>query len=193
MKTPAEAAAECDFGKPSARKSGRNPKWPYVPVIVSPTGRTTQIRMRAFATRAEAVAYSEIAAQWHPTRNGILTPADVTPRTARRVWWQCPNGHEWQATVHNRTTGTGRCGRCAGQVPTATSNLAAARPEVAAQWHPTRNGNLTPADVTTKATKQVAWICTEGHEWTTAIAGRTSADCPECTEARSELADHPLR
>lgn len=59
MKTPAEAAAECDFGKPSARKSGRNPKWPYVPVIVSPTGRTTQIRMRAFATRAEAVAYSE--------------------------------------------------------------------------------------------------------------------------------------
>lgn len=53
------------FGKPSAAKRGRNPRWPYVPIIdfgEQPTGihrtRTEQIRGRAFAEREEAVAYA---------------------------------------------------------------------------------------------------------------------------------------
>lgn len=53
------------FGEPTARKTGRNPKWPYVPVIaynVVPGGplvpRTHVLVKRAFATRAEAVDYA---------------------------------------------------------------------------------------------------------------------------------------
>lgn len=56
----------------------------------------------------------ELAAQWHPTKNRHLTPYDVTRGCHRRVWWQCLHGHEWQATVANRThaanpTGCGDC------------------------------------------------------------------------------------
>ncbi len=58
----AAAVAAADFGTPSARKAGRNPRWPYQPVVVT-TGidggtRTTIIPKRAFATREEAVAFA---------------------------------------------------------------------------------------------------------------------------------------
>lgn len=49
--------ANHNFGQPTAAKRGRNPKWPYVPVIAtdSPLGpRTTQLRGLAYATRQEA-------------------------------------------------------------------------------------------------------------------------------------------
>lgn len=57
--------AEPTATQASAVKRGRNPRWPYVPVLVYPPppsgGRTTttQIRGKAFATRAEAVAYAQ--------------------------------------------------------------------------------------------------------------------------------------
>ena len=54
----------------------------------------------------------DVAAQWHPTLNGNLTPEMVTPGSHRRVWWQCPLGHTWKAFVYSRT-GAQRCG-CAG-------------------------------------------------------------------------------
>lgn len=47
----------------------------------------------------------DVAAQWHPTLNGNLTPEMVTPGSHRRVWWQCPLGHTWKAFVYSRTGG----------------------------------------------------------------------------------------
>ena len=57
----------------------------------------------------------DVAAQWHPTLNGNLTPEMVTPGSHRRVWWQCPLGHTWKEFVYSRT-GAQRCGCpvCAG-------------------------------------------------------------------------------
>lgn len=48
----------------SARKTGRNPQWPFVPVVIctpgdGSRGHTTQPRGKAFATREEAVAYAD--------------------------------------------------------------------------------------------------------------------------------------
>lgn len=60
-----EIAAAHDFGKASARKTGRNPKFPYVPILIvthpDTNGMTSQqqILRLAFATRAEAVACAE--------------------------------------------------------------------------------------------------------------------------------------
>lgn len=64
-RTAAEVAAAANFGTPTARKTGRNPKCPYVPVIkVVDTsapfgGHTSQVLRRAFATREEAIADAE--------------------------------------------------------------------------------------------------------------------------------------
>lgn len=59
-----QIVAAKDFGQASARKSGRNPAWPYVPVVIhtDECGRRSVInpvRGLAYATRAEAVERAE--------------------------------------------------------------------------------------------------------------------------------------
>ena len=58
--------------------------------------------------------YPDLAAQWHPTRNGQLRPQQVTTGSGKKVWWRCPADHDWEAVVYSRTkAGTG-CPVCAG-------------------------------------------------------------------------------
>ena len=54
----------------------------------------------------------EIAAQWHPSKNGSVTPLDVRPNSFKQRWWQCPNGHEWQAMPVYRTRMIRSCPGC---------------------------------------------------------------------------------
>ena len=68
-----------------------------------------------------AATHPDLAAQWHPTKNGKLTPRDVVHRTHRKVWWRCEKGHEWQATVASRVNGMG-CPVYAGKVITLDEN-----------------------------------------------------------------------
>ena len=56
-----------------------------------------------------------LAREWHPSRNGNLTPRNVTSKSGMNVWWVCNKGHEWQNTVKNRNRGTG-CPYCAGRI-----------------------------------------------------------------------------
>lgn len=84
----AAVVASVDFGKASAAKRGRNPKWPYVPIIDygkqavgSHCTRTEQIRGKAFATRDEAVAY----AQKHIDRARTLLAENLGERRSRAL------------------------------------------------------------------------------------------------------------
>ena len=47
--------------------------------------------------------FPDVAAEWHPTQNGELTPKIISARNDKKVWWKCSKGHEWQATVASRT------------------------------------------------------------------------------------------
>ncbi|WP_242970634.1 zinc-ribbon domain-containing protein [Butyricicoccus pullicaecorum] len=42
-----------------------------------------------------ATEFPEIAAQWHPTKNGTCTAYDVTSGSRRKIWWICDKGHAW--------------------------------------------------------------------------------------------------
>lgn len=132
-----------------------------------------------------ATAYPELAAQWHPTKNGDLTPEQVPANSKEYAWWQCEKGHEWQAMVYFRSQGTG-CPVCGKRKVRAGQNdLVTQKPEVAAQWHPAKNGMLTPAQVSPSNTQKVWWLCEKGHEWQATIAHRCrGAGCPVC--ARGE-------
>ncbi|MGH3726492.1 MAG: zinc-ribbon domain-containing protein [Mycobacterium sp.] len=130
----------------------------------------------------------DLAAQWHPTRNGDLIPAMVTAKSGKRAWWLCSEGgHEWEAQIGSRAAGSG-CKACATQQLAVTSakprrgrSLAEQDAELASQWHPTRNHDLTPADVTGNSGKKVWWQCVRGHEWQAMINNRTKArGCPKC-------------
>lgn len=51
--------------------------------------------------------FPHIAKEWHPTKNGELLPEQVRSSTNKKVWWQCPLGHEYQATIGHRTAPNG--------------------------------------------------------------------------------------
>ena len=55
-----------------------------------------------------------LAKEWNYEKNHGLTPMDVLPKSNKRVWWKCPEGHEWEAVISNRTIGRG-CPECAKQ------------------------------------------------------------------------------
>ena len=48
----------------------------------------------------------KLSKQWHPSKNGNLTPSKITVGNNKKVWWQCSKGHEWQAIVKSRAKGT---------------------------------------------------------------------------------------
>lgn len=129
-----------------------------------------------------AYCFPELARQWNPTRNGRLTAAQVLPGSHRLVWWQCENGHEWRAQIKSRVAGSG-CPVCVNRKIVPKENgLAVQYPELVRQWHPTKNGAITPDTVAPGTTRKVWWVCERGHEWQASIASRTSngTGCPVC-------------
>lgn len=129
--------------------------------------------------------FPQIAAEWHPTKNGQLTPRQVVFGSNRAVWWQCKLGHEWCATIVGRTRATNACPYCSNKKVLAGFNdLLTLKPKIAAQWHPTLNGALTPEMVTPGSSRKVWWICQEAHVWRTTVWNRAMrprpTGCPVC-------------
>lgn len=122
----------------------------------------------------------KLAQEWHPTKNRTLTPFEVMPMSNKKVWWQCAKGHEWQAIVGDRNNGT-KCPYCSGNKPNKDNCLATLNPELSRDWHLVKNGALTPQDVTLGSGRKVWWICKKGHEWRATTANRNNGrGCPYC-------------
>lgn len=141
---------------------------------------------RATSANNLAVKAPEIAAEWHPTLNGVLTPHKVTPySSSAKVFWLCPAGHTWEATPEARAGGM-QCPYCPSRWLSPLNNLALKRPDIAAQWHPTLNGDLAPDQVTVSAHVNVWWLCEIcGTSWPSAVANRTGkrgTGCPRCRQ-----------
>lgn len=137
-----------------------------------------------------------LAAQWDAERNGTLTPQQVTLTSNRKAWWICEKGHSFQAVIASRANGTG-CPYCTNKKVLAGFNdLATVEPRIAAEWHPTLNGSLTPEMVTAGSRKKVWWECPLGHVWkapsTPELAKRNAA--VQCARVRleSEYSIHNL-
>ena len=111
--------------------------------------------------------YPEVASEWDSELNKPLTAKMVTPGSKKKVGWVCGTcHHKWQARVNSRTRGGHGCPACgrraAGKAkgaPRPGESLAEKLPEIAAEWHPTLNGDLTPADVGYASNKRVWWLC----------------------------------
>jgi hypothetical protein len=121
-----------------------------------------------------------LAREWHPTKNGHLTPKDVTPGSTKKVWWTCSEGHTWEAVVSYRNRGTG-CPYCAGRAVGSDNCLEAINPKLTKQWHPLKNENLTPKEVSPNSDRKAWWVCGIGHEWEATISNRNRGrGCPYC-------------
>ena len=143
------------------------------------SGRALHVGINDLASRRP-----DIAAEWHPTKNGVRTPADVTSSTGVKAWWLDEFGHEWDAVVAIRTGGGVGCPICSGHRTLAGFNdLASQRPDVAASWHPTKNGELTPTELSVYSNRIVWWQDAEGHEWKSTVNNRShDQGCPVCAD-----------
>lgn len=142
-----------------------------------------------------ASLYPEIAAQWDPEKNGDLSPEQVLPGSGKRIYWICEAGHSWQTAVYHRTEGHG-CPICSAReaaLKRGMNDLLTVSPELAAQWHGTKNGALGPADVTSHSGRKVWWQCGKGHEWAASVNGRQKGrGCPYCAGNRILLGYNDL-
>ncbi len=142
--------------------------------------------LQASITNSLATRFPDIAKEWHPTKNGELTPDKIVAGSNKKVWWKCTKGpdHEWEATLSDRTLKQSKCPLCAGRKVSVTNSLANLYPEIAKEWHPTTNGKLKPQDIVSGTHKKVWWKCLKGpdHEWEAQVKSRTQRGdgCPFC-------------
>ena len=130
-----------------------------------------------------------LAKEWHPEKNGYLTPDKISFSSAKVVWWLGKCGHEWRSSVDNRRRGNG-CPICSGhQLLTGYNDLATTHPQLCQEWHPTKNGDLTPQKITKGSHKKVWWICPKGHEYSATVSNRVfGRGCPICSPEKRSAA-----
>ena len=127
--------------------------------------------------------YPDIAEEWNHEKNGALLPSEVLPRVSKKVWWVCPNKHEYQATVASRTGGTG-CPYCARKALLPGYNdLATLFPNLVSEWNIEKNGTLSPDRITAYNSRKVWWTCPNGHAYEKSVISRTKEkrSCPYCS------------
>lgn len=132
------------------------------------------------------ITHPEIAKEWHYEKNFPLTPKDVTYGVAKKLWWQCSKikEHIYQTTCSHKTCHKAGCPYCSNRKLCKENCLETKFPEIAKEFHPTKNGNLTPKNIIAGSIKKVWWICKENHEWTETVTNRTSNpdyNCPFCS------------
>lgn len=89
--------------------------------------------------------YPEIASEWHPDKNGSLTPDQVMPWDSRSVWWYLiytdsktgkTHKFEWKCAIKHRVaTGSGCPYLSSEAVWPGYNDLSTTHPETASLWH----------------------------------------------------------
>lgn len=128
----------------------------------------------------------ELLSEWDYEKNNI-SPDEITYGSHTKVWWKCKNGHSWFISVNHRASKGRGCPYCCANpmLLRGENDLATIYPDIAKQWHHTKNGDLSPSDVTSKSSKKVWWICEKGHEWKTMVNHRANGSgCPKCAKGR---------
>ena len=123
-----------------------------------------------------AEARPDLAKEWNYEKNGDLKPEDVSCGSGKKVWWKLPYDvpddypveplrgkrfeFEWEAAIYSRYNGKNGCPYLSGKaVWPGFNDLATINPELVAQWHPTKNGNLKPTQFAANAKKRFGGNC----------------------------------
>ena len=165
------------------------------------------MQKKDFVSLAEA--RPDLAAEWNYEKNGNLRPEDVGAHSSKKMWWKLPYDvpmdykveklrgkhfeFEWEAVISGRCIGD-NCPYLSGRATWEGFNdLQTVKPELAKQWHPTKNGKLKPSDVTTGSKQKVWWLLPYddkngnhfNFEWNARINDRVShnSGCPFFTGA----------
>ena len=124
-------------------------------VHVNLKGDENKIREEYLTPIANSLAElrPDLVKDWNYEKNGNLKPTMFGINSNDHVWWKCAKcGHEWRTSIIQR--GGKResgCPECAKELKGKSftkgkvrerGSLAENNPELAKQWHPTKNGVL---------------------------------------------------
>lgn len=137
-----------------------------------------------------ATTHPELAKEWHPTKNE-LTPFDITAGSGKIIWWKCPfaEDHEWKTSAGNRKQGNNNCPFCSNKKLARSNSLGVLNPELAKEFHPTKNKNLTVFDIVNGGSEKCWWQCenNNNHSWKASVYTRIQGySCPLCKSSRGE-------
>jgi superfamily II DNA or RNA helicase len=134
--------------------------------------------------------HPEISKQWHPTKNDDFKPQDFTYGSRRDIVWLCEKGHEYVARISHRTLSESKCPFCYGRKISKERSLAIMRPDLAKEFHPTKNAPLDPSNIFSSSSEVVFWICSidSEHEWPSTVDNRNKGNgCPYCANRRGKI------
>lgn len=123
--------------------------------------------------------HPEIANLWHP--DNTFSPNEVTPGSNKKAKLLFPCSHVWENKIVEFTRKSGKCPYCAGSLFLSGYNdLATTHPDLASEWHPTKN-TLLPTEVMAGSGKKAWWLGQCGHEWEAQINSRKRGNgCSQC-------------
>lgn len=152
---------------------------------IPPTGRPRNPRPRVLTpTKGRFLhQFEDFLLEWDYDFNGDLDPMTIPASSTKRVIWRCllNDNHVWETRLTDRIYHGSFCPFHMGNRVHPRESLAAYFPDLALEWHPTKNTKH--ADEVTRASGYDAhWICEFGHEWQAVVYQRTLSQtgCPEC-------------
>ena len=125
----------------------------------------------------------------HSTLNTVeekANAADKSVDSAVKLWWQCfkHDNHAWQASIRSRAKNNQGCQICNNkQVLDGYNDLQTKYPDIAGEWHPVLNTQLTPNQVTYKTNQTIWWQCPKQHPYQMTVNDRTvkNRGCSVCS------------
>ena len=128
-----------------------------------------------------ATTHPEIAKEFHPTLNGVLTPSMIKAGSNKSVWWICPKDHIHRASPWTRTQGH-KCPYCTGRkVLVGYNDLSTTHPEIARTFHPTFNGDVIVSMISAGMNSKYWWLCSNNHSYQSNPCQRAhNKGCPFC-------------
>lgn len=115
----------------------------------------------------------DLAAEWHPTKNGSLSPNDVCVYSRISAWWQIKTQRfgkeftlEWKALISNRANGSGCPYICKPpkKLLKGFNDLQSLNPDLARMWHPTKNKDTKP-DMIFEGAEKKYWWYHKSYKW----------------------------
>ena len=108
-------------------------------------------------------------------------PKSVIAGSKKKMRWKCQFGHNWTATLNNRTSSKSGCPICANRtVLCGFNDLLTKNPNLAVEadgWNPN--------SVTISSGKKLDWKCKFGHQWKSTVANRSiGRGCPVCSHKK---------
>lgn len=147
-----------------------------------------RIEKNAFAN-----VHPELLQFYDYKKNEGIDPRTISYGSETKAWWKCPEGHSYEQPFHAKSSGAG-CPICLHQQVAKDNCLAVLYPEIAKEWHPTKNDRLTAYDVMPQSHKEVWWLCLHGHEFLQKVYVHYRSGCPICdSEKRTSFPEQAIQ